>query len=299
MNTRSVTEKTASILPFTWSHMLKRTLLLVPAVFLSAACAADRPTGVDQPNAFEGPPVLSAVRFWGAGATVAWNEHATALAATRVIASGRLYTYLSLAQLRAAEAAEAVPGPHPAISAAIGGASAAVLNAFFPLDVAGIEAELDAQEAAEPWPGDKHTDFAAGEALGRAVGARVLTFAQSDRNGLANPLLPPFGPPPVGPGFWVYNGGPIARGGLGARPFFLTSGDQLRPGPPPAFGSAAFNTALAEVRQISDTRTPEQIAIANYWNVNASPSSSAARHCYSLAESEVSRASMKRSTDQT
>src|SRR5690606_6708380 len=48
------------------------------------------------------------------------------------------------------------------------------------------------------------------------------------------------------------------------------------PPAPPAFCSAAFNAALAEVRQIADTRTAEQIEIANYWNVNASPVSNAA-----------------------
>lgn len=256
--------------------MFRRTLLLTSTAFLSAACGADRPTGADHPGAYNPAPALDAVKFWEVGATVAWNEHATTLAATRVTDANRLYAYLSLAQLRAAEAAAAMPGPHPAISAAIGGASAAVLRGFFPLDVATIEAALDAQQAGDPWPGNKHADFAAGEALGRAVGARVLAFAQSDLFGLTSPLLPPFGPPPVGPGFWTYTGGPIARGGLGARPFFLMSNDQLRPPPPPAFGTAAFNTALAEVRQISETRTAEQIAIANYWNVNQSPRSAAA-----------------------
>lgn len=187
-----------------------------------------------------------------------------------------MYAYLSLAQYRAAEAAKAAPGPHPPISAAIGAASVAVLSSFFPLDVASLEAALDAQQAAKPWPGAKHADFAAGEAIGRAVGALALTFAQGDNYGLTNPLLAPIGPPPVGPGRWIYNGGPIARGGLGARPFFLASGSQFRSPPPPAFGSDAFNTALDEVRQISDTRTTAQIAIANYWNVNASPRSSAA-----------------------
>src|SRR5438552_3048201 len=81
----------------------------------------------------------------------------------------------------------------------------------------------------------------------------------------------------VGPGSWIYAPPPlIARGNLGARPFFLTSQDQLRPPPPPAFGSAAFNAALAEVYQVSVSRTQEQIDIANYWNVNQSPRSQTA-----------------------
>ena len=49
--------------------------------------------------------------------------------------------------------------------------------------------------------------------------------------------------------------GPIVRGGYHARPFFLASGDEFRPAPPPAFGSPEYLAALGEVRQISDTRT--------------------------------------------
>jgi len=49
------------------------------------------------------------------------------------------------------------------------------------------------------------------------------------------------------------------------RPFFLGTGSQFRPGPPPAFGSPAYLAAFAEVRHFSDTRTPEQDALANLW----------------------------------
>jgi membrane-associated phospholipid phosphatase len=212
----------------------------------------------------------SATKFWDANATANWTDIATSLAARRAVDVGRLYAYLSLAQLRAAEAAEAIR-PHPPTSSAIGAASATVLAAFFAADVAEIEATLDAQAAADPWPGAKHQDFAAGEAIGRAVGAKVLAFAQGDRVGQANP-----GTPPIGPGYWVWTGGPIVRGNYLARPFYLASDDEFRPPPPPAFGSPDFNSALAQVRAISDTRTPEQLAIAQYWNVNQSGRSNAA-----------------------
>jgi hypothetical protein len=178
--------------------------------------------------------------------------------------------YLALAQLRAAEAAKAGAQPHPPIAAAIGGASVAVLSVFFPLDIAELEAALDAQEAADPWPGAKHADFAAGEAIGRAIGLHVNTFAQSDRVGLTDP-----GTPPVGDGYWIPNGAPV-RGFQGARPFYLSSTDELRPPPPPAFGSAEFTAARDEVRRLSDSRTAEQLALAQFWHVNQSPVSNAA-----------------------
>jgi membrane-associated phospholipid phosphatase len=251
--------------------MSKRALKFVLAAAALAGCNPDSPTSPEVGEA----PAFAAVKFWEAGATVAWNERATGLAASQPAALpldvGRLYLYLSLAQLRAAEAAAESPGPHPPTSAAIGAASAAILNAFFPAKTAEIEAALDAQAAATPWPGGKHQDFAAGEAIGRAVAARVLTYAAADRIGLTNP-----GTPPIGPGFWLWTGGPIARSGLGARPVFLSTGSEFRPAPPPAYGSAEFVSALAEVRHIADTRTAEQIAIANYWNVNQSPRSEAA-----------------------
>jgi hypothetical protein len=239
-----------------------RALAIAAGALLAAACS--------EPGAPATGPAAgtsadaSAVKFWDAGATAAWNELATALADQTPIDAVRLYAYLSLAQFRAAEAAEATQ-PHPPTSAAIAGASAAVLDAFFPGQVTAIQAALDAQEAADPWPGAKHADFAAGEAMGRDIGARVLEFAAGDQVGVADP-----GTPPIGPGYWVWNGGPIVRGNYGARPFFLASADEFRPGPPPAFGSPAYLTALAEVRQISDTRTAEQLDIATYWNLQQS-----------------------------
>jgi hypothetical protein len=240
-------------------------------VALAAAVLASCDHQPTAPGERHGTPPAnqSAVKFWDAGAAVAWNELATTLAARRPVNILGLYAYLSLAQFRAAEAAEAIQ-PHPPISAAIASASAVVLASYFPPDVAEIEAALDAQQASPPWPGAKHADFAAGEAIGRAIGARVVTWSAGDGVGLTDP-----GVPPVGPGRWV-SPGTIVRGLLGARPFFLSSDDEFRPGPPPAFGSAAFLAALAEVRQISDTRTPEQLASALFWHLNQSGTSQAA-----------------------
>ena len=229
-------------------------------VLLAAACSEPNTAPTSAGTELD----ASAVKFWEAGATTAWNELATSLADRVAIDQGRMYAYLGLAQYRAAQAANGI-NPHRPTAAAIGGASAAVLNAFFPANTTEIEAALDAQEAADPWPGAKHANFVVGEALGREVGAKVLTFAAGDRAGLAQP-----GTPPIGDGYWRSSGAALVRGLYRARPFYLASDSQFRPAPPAAFGSAAFQAALAEVRQISDTRTAEQLAIATYWNIQQS-----------------------------
>ena len=254
-----------------------RALPLIAIAVLAAGCGEVTST----PSSPLSPPAqsaASAVKFWDVGASAAWNERATvmlfSLPSTRPVNAARVYAYLSLAQFRAAEAAEAIQ-PHPPTSAAIGAASAQVLRSFLPEFVTQIDAALRAQSVAEPWPGAKHEDFAVGAAIGRPIGARVFAYSASDRvfpgAGAANPGLPP-----IGPGYFLLDGRPIARGHYRARAFFLSSDDEFRSPPPPAFGSPAFLAALAEVRLISDTRTQLQTDIANYWNVNQSPRSNAA-----------------------
>jgi PAP2 superfamily len=248
--------------------MKTRRLLVGIAAGLLAACHAERPTGVD-----DGVAVANgigagnaAIKFWDVGSTVAWNTHASNLMALRPADAVRVLTYVSMAQYRAAEAAKASTAEHPPVSAAIAGASAQVLRLFFPLDVAQINTWLAQQEAAASWPGAKHDDWAAGEALGRSIGSLVAAWSLTDNVGQTDP-----GAPPAGAGKWSPGAGPTARGGLGARPLFIASAAQVMPPPPPVFGSDAYLAALQEVRQISDTRTLEQLQIAQYWARAQSP----------------------------
>jgi hypothetical protein len=246
-----------------------RTIALAVALALGLTACGDGATAPERLRPTPDGAARSAVKFWDANATADWNERATSLESRRPAAPVfRLYAYLALAQLRAAEDAEAIR-PHPPTSAAIAAASAVILTRFFPLDQPEIDAALAAQADAEPWPGAKHQDFDAGAAIGRAAAARVLAYAAGDRVGLANPGLAP-----TTPGSWT--GSSPIRGGYKARPFYLTSADELRPDDPPAFGSAEFNEALAEVRHIADTRTLEQTTIAQYWAANQSAAIDAA-----------------------
>jgi membrane-associated phospholipid phosphatase len=116
--------------------------------------------------------------------------------------------------------------------------------------------------------------FARGEAIGRSVGAAIVRRATAD--GFATPFTRTI---PVGAGFWTSNttpptvaGGPLA----GVRPWFLTSGRQFRSAPPPAFGSAAFQAALAEIRDIALHLTAGQVDTATFWAQGVGTPSTAA-----------------------
>jgi membrane-associated phospholipid phosphatase len=88
----------------------------------------------------------------------------------------------------------------------------------------------------------------------------MLAEAATDNFGATDP-----GSPPVGPQYWRSSGAATVRGGLGARPFFLDYGGELLAPAPPVFGSPAHLAALAEIRDFSDNRTAEQLAIAQKW----------------------------------
>lgn len=234
---------------------------LIIAVTFASACA-------EAPTASKSGEVAGNARSTNVSdvvtgtSTVRWNRKAMALFRVRGGNAGRVNAYVALAQYRAAVAAdEAKQGrSRPSLAAAVAGASVVVLKQFYPLDVASIDAELALQAAESPAGSEHNKDFNAGEAIGRQMGAAVLALAATDNYGATSP-----GTPPVGAGKWVSSGAPIVRGGLGARPFFLLSGSELRLPAPPAFGSPEFLSALSEVRGFSDVRTAGQIAVTQSW----------------------------------
>ena len=182
-------------------------------------------------------PAADAVKFWEVGAAVGWNSIARGLTLAHQqspIGGQRIYAYLNLALYDAVVAAEKGQG-HPSPPAAVAGAAVTVLGFFFPTETAALEQQRAAQQSGPHWPGESHTDFAAGEAIGRAIGQQVITAAQTDHFDATF-----LGPYPTGPGLWTPTL-PLTSVVFPAlkemRPFFLTSADQFRPPPPPAFGS--------------------------------------------------------------
>jgi membrane-associated phospholipid phosphatase len=250
---------------------IARAAAALLTVAVIAACATDQPTPTGVNPSLDAS--RSGVPFNEGLARPDWQANARALvaqAAFSPINAGHAYPLLGVAQYLAVQQAQAAinGGGRERLEAdrgAVAGASVVTLSYLFPASAPALEAMVTAQ--ANAGPGQPHPAFAAGEAIGRAVGAAIVTRAIGDGFSVsANPA------PPVGPGFWTTNapGLPVAGGQFpGITPWFLTSAHQFRPGPPPAFGSADFNTGLAEIRQISDTRTALQTQIAAFWAFNA------------------------------
>jgi len=217
-------------------------------------------------------------------ASVLWNLTARNLVAshnTNGPLASRVYALVSVAQFSAAtrvegrennESARKDQGSselRPSQRAAVVGASWTVLRALFPDSTSTnlLDAQLHSDEVAGA-PAEHHTDFAAGEAEGKSTGEDVLARAATDGAAAANCPAKPPGPPSAG--FWFDDAVPPNPQPLlpcfgKVRPWLFTDVKQFRAGPPPAFGSPEFNSALAVVRHISDTRTPEQLAIVDKW----------------------------------
>lgn len=253
-------------------RILPRLMLLAAAIASAAACSELDNTATDvqlkpQQNAFA-----------NGLASTGWQAQARALVAANVqspLVAGRVYAALGVAQYAAVDDVArlstedgSIPDDgfgkggrarYEAERGAVAGASVRVLSFFYPAAATTLEQRV--QTEANAGAGDVHPAFTRGVAIGRAAGDWMVTRLQSDRF-----TTPWTGTIPTGPGIFIPNG-PPAGAQLGAvMPYFLTAGDQFRPAPPPAFGSATFNTELAEIKTLSDTRTPQQLAIALKWN---------------------------------
>lgn len=233
-----------------------RLAVLTLAALSFMACSSDTtaPTALDLRAAVRKPL-----------GTLDWNHVARTMIAKHKPnqqAAQRGMAYLTLAQFVAAEEAEKLAPKPFTTPGAIAGASQVVLSYLYPADSATFRIEVEARAAAlEPGRDDA---FRRGVAVGRVVGAKAVARAQADR--FHEPWA---GTVPTGPGIWFSSATPPqppSLPNLGRMvPFFMTSGSQFRPAPPPAFQSPAFETALAEVRNVAATRTPAQDSIAKFW----------------------------------
>jgi hypothetical protein len=122
-------------------------------------------------------------------------------------------------------------------------------------------------------PADAST--AHGIAIGEAAAADIEALRANDgRNAI---ISTPYGQGPAAPGLWVFAPPPSLQSAVTPwlafmHPWTLTSSAQFRTPPPPALDSAQYATDLNETKTYgavnSAVRTPEQTAIAYFWNAN-------------------------------
>ena len=137
---------------------------------------------------------------------------------------------------------------YPSEHAAAAGAASEILAYLYPADAQNFrylaeEAGRAALTAGINYP----SDVTAGLQLGRTVGSRVVAVAQND--GSQSVWT---GSVPSGPGLWV-GAAPLEPLAGTWRTWVLTSGSQLRPGPPPAYDSPEKRAELDEIKNYPRT----------------------------------------------
>lgn len=166
---------------------------------------------------------------------------------------------------------------YPSEDAVVAAASREVLKFLFPGEVSKINALSEEHKNSRLWAGaNVQSDLDAGEVLGVAVAAQIISYAKADKMGMANNQA----------GFQAQRDDATARGitrqwhslDIPSRPPMLPSYGNvttwnlnkptmisLRPVAPPQPGTPEFETALNELRDMSKNRTREQFRIASYW----------------------------------
>ncbi|MEO6526129.1 MAG: vanadium-dependent haloperoxidase [Gemmatimonadaceae bacterium] len=251
------------------------TSVLAGALVLTAVVCSDLPVGLDpsQLQIVGAKHFACAVRAHGSNAPLAspsWNALTRDLVAKyRTDPSARPYALVGLAQHAAVTLAEdRSSGRCPSSRAAVAAASVSVLTYLYSTESGALEARLEAQHAHDAASSlGSERDLVAGEKVGREAAALVIAYARTDGSDAVWT-----GTVPVGPGLWFSSAKPAAPPATPTlaqtRAWFLSSNDQFRPAPPPAFGSPQFLEALAEVKSAQTTRTPAQLELAKKWSLS-------------------------------
>ena len=208
-------------------------------------------------------------------AVLAWNDMALAaikldvsdpVIATRVLAIQSVAVYDTLAAIEGTPAFLVQRAASGATSADAAFVEAAyqVLYALYP----GQRASFDAARATSLAQIADGTAKTAGIELGKSIAQSVLTIRAADgyldfSAELGNDSVGMWRP--TGP---VFIAAQAAQWGA-VSPFALSSGDQFRPATPPGLDSAAYASALSEVRSlggdISTARTADQTQQVHFW----------------------------------
>jgi hypothetical protein len=183
---------------------------------------------------------------------------------------------MAIVQVSVFDAASAISGrysplratvtapPGASVDAAVAAATRTALLKLMPAQQAAIEADYQAALRAVP-EGPAKSD---GIAVGERAAAAVLASCADD-----GAIAPSAYRPHTSPGVYVPTVFPAVPHWGKRKPWLLTRGDQFRPGPPPALTVDTWKRDLAEIKALggktSTQRTPEQTAIAQFWEATA------------------------------
>lgn len=221
-------------------------------------------------------------------AAVAWNGVLLDVVAAHPWTpphAARTFAYLGVAQHEAVLELDGGPaqGSRIAARSAIATASAAILRRLYPLEEGRIAAEI---QRLGPRLGAAATraEVEIGRAAGARAAERVIARVQTDGGDAVWS-----GAVPTGPGMWFSSPAepPLAPMAGAMLPWTMADVAEFDPPAPPAFGSAEFQAALAEVRTISDQRTAEMIRIARFYEYGPGTPSPAGQYVALAAELAV------------
>lgn len=166
---------------------------------------------------------------------------------------------------------------YPSEDAVIAAASRELLIFLFPGEKPLLESKAMEHKNSRLWAGaNVQSDIDAGELLGKAVAAKIIAYAKTDKMGAANaqanvPLLRDDATKRGITDQWTSREFPARPpmlpfyGNVKTWNFDSATKVAIRPAAPPATGSAEFKTALAELQDLAKNRTREQFRIASYW----------------------------------
>ena len=213
----------------------------------------------------------------GAGADVVTDANAKAAdIASRHPATPISVRMMAIVQVSVFEAVNAITGRYPAyrakmtpapsasVDAAVASATRYALSRMMPAQQAAIDADYQAQLAVIPDGPAKAAGLVVGE---QAADAIVAACADDGM------VAPDIYRPVTTVGAYVPTTGPAVPHWGKRRPWVMTRGDQFRPGPPPSLTSEAWARDYNEIKALgsrnSTQRTPEQTAVAKFWEATA------------------------------
>ena len=160
--------------------------------------------------------------------------------------------------------AKVTPAPGASAEAAVAAATRTALLKLMPAQQAAIDADYQALLGPIPDGPAK----AAGVAVGEQAATAIVASCADD-----GMVAPDVYRPHTAAGVYVPTVVPAVPHWGKRRPWLMTRGDQFRPGPPPSLTSEAWARDYNEIKAVgsktSTQRTPEQTAIAKFWEATA------------------------------